>query len=152
MLKTVNQRISLVLIVVGIGYLVLAFQLPSYAYVPVDADIVPITLGILLILLASCLYFSKDSETEEQKARRKIPKKDIGVLLAVFSFIFVYILFLELMGFVLMTMLFIFFCSWFLGYKKHLSNALVSILFPLCMYGMFTEFLNISLPQGLWPF
>lgn len=152
MLKTLNQRISIVLILIGAGYLVLTFQLPSYPYVPADADLVPMVLGTLLIILAVCLYFSKESETEEQKARRNIPKQDVIALLAVFGFILVYIIFLEILGFVLITALFIFFCSWFLGYKKHITNLLVSVIFPVFMYVMFTEFLRISLPQGILPF
>ncbi|OZU88160.1 hypothetical protein CIL03_13630 [Virgibacillus indicus] len=152
MLKTLNQRISIVLILIGTGYLVLTFQLPSYAYVPADADLIPMVLGILLIILAVCLYFSKDSETEEQKARRNIPKQDVVALLTVFGFILVYIIFLEILGFVLITALFVFFCSWFLGYKKHITNLLVSVIFPVFMYVMFTEFLRISLPQGILPF
>ncbi|PAV30932.1 hypothetical protein CIL05_04245 [Virgibacillus profundi] len=152
MLKTLNQRISVILVLIAAGYLILAFQLPSYPYAPVDADLIPMVLGFLLIILAVCLYFSKDSETEEQKARRDIPKKDIGALLAVFTFILLYIMLLEILGFVIITCVFIFFCSWFLGYKKHITNLIVSIVFPLFMYIMFTEFLRISLPQGIMPF
>ncbi|MBP1970733.1 putative tricarboxylic transport membrane protein [Virgibacillus natechei] len=152
MLKTLNQRISIVLFIIAVGYLVLTFQLPSYGYTSVDADVIPMVLGWLLAVLAVCLFFSKDSETEEQKARRDIPKKDLGVLIAVFAFIFVYIMFLELLGFVVVTGLFIFFCSWFLGYRKHITNLIVSILFPLLMYITFTELLKINLPQGILPF
>jgi putative tricarboxylic transport membrane protein len=50
------------------------------------------------------------------------------------------------------TAIFIFGCSWFLGYKKHVVNVLVSILFPLVMYLLFTSFLQINLPQGILPF
>lgn len=152
MLATWNQRIGVILLLLAIGYLVLTYRLPTYAYTSVDADVIPLALGWLLVILSICLFFIKDTETPEQKERRNIPKKDAGVLLAVFGFIFIYILFLEFLGFVLVTMVFIFFCSWFLGYKKHITNAIVSILFPVIMYIMFTEFLRINLPQGILPF
>jgi putative tricarboxylic transport membrane protein len=152
MFKTLNQRISIVLLVLAIVYLILAFQLPSFAYTNIDADVVPKGLGFLLVALSIGLFFAKDSETEEQKARRNIPKKDIGALLAVFAFVFLYIFFLELLGFVVTTAIFIFGCSWFLGYKKHVVSALVSVLFPLVMYLLFTSFLQINLPQGILPF
>ncbi|MFS0674041.1 tripartite tricarboxylate transporter TctB family protein [Ornithinibacillus sp. 179-J 7C1 HS] len=152
MFKTLNQRISLVLLVLAIVYLILSFQLPSFAYSNVDADVVPKGLGFLLVALAIGLFFAKDSETEEQKARRNIPKKDIGILLAVFAFVFLYIFFLEILGFVVTTTLFVFGCSWFLGYKKHITNALVAVLFPLFMYLLFANFLQINLPQGILPF
>lgn len=152
MLKTMNQRISIVLGLIAIGYLFLTYRIPSYPYSQVDADVIPTALGCLLVLLSIFLFFIKDSETPEQKERRNIPRKDMGVLIAVFGFIFVYILFLELLGFVLVTALFIYFCSWFLGYKKHITNGIVSALFPVVMYIMFTGFLRINLPQGILPF
>lgn len=150
--RTLNQRISVVLLLIAIGYLILSFRLPSFAYTEVDAGVIPIFLGILLIVLAVCLYFSKDSETEEQKARRDIPKKDILALIVVFAFVFVYIMFLEILGFIIMSGLFIYFCSWFLGFKKYITNVLTAIIFPLCMYFAFTELLKISLPKGILPF
>ncbi|SDQ23937.1 putative tricarboxylic transport membrane protein [Virgibacillus subterraneus] len=152
MLKTMNQKVSIVLILVGIGYLYMTSNLPSYPYSPVDADVIPTGLGWLLVGLAVLLYFTKDSETKEQKARRDIPKKDIGALLAVFIFIFFYILLLEVLGFIVSTAVFIFFSSWFLGYEKFKTNIIVSILFPLFIYLTFTQFLKISLPEGILPF
>lgn len=152
MFKTINQRISIVLFLFATVYLILSYQLPSFAYTEVDADMVPTALGFLLIFLSVLLFFSKDSETEAQKARRNIPKKDIAVLLAVGAGIFLYIMLLEILGFVIVTGLFIFFCSWFLGYKKHITNAVVSVLFPVFMYVVFSMLLNISLPKGILPF
>jgi len=151
-LKTMNQCLSIFLLIIAVGYLVMTYQLPYYPYTQIDADVIPQVLGWLLVILSIGLFFTKDSETEEQKRRRDIPKKDILVLIAVFAFVFLYIMLFETLGFVLVTVLFIFFCSWFLGYKKHITNLIVSIVFPVFMYVMFTEFLRISLPQGILPF
>lgn len=152
MLKTINQRISVILLIIAAGYLVLTYQLPSYPYAQIDADVIPTVLGWVLVVLAIGLFFTKDSETEEQKKRMNIPKNDVIALLAVFAFVFVYIMFLELLGFVLMTALFVFFCSWFLGYKEYIRNLIVSVVFPVLIYLLFTEFLKINLPQGILPF
>lgn len=152
MLKTVNQKVSLVLLAIGVTYLILAYQIPSYPYTEVDADTIPKILGYLLIFLSILLFLSKDSETEEQKDRRKIPKKEVGMLLGVVGFILLYIMLLEMLGFIIITALFIYFCSWFLGYTKHITNGLVSILFPLILYLMFTELLKMNLPSGILPF
>ena len=122
MFKTVNQKVSIVLLVIAIVYLLLAYQLPSYPYTNVDADVIPKGLGWLQVILSILLFISRDSETEEQKDSRKIPKKEIGILIAVGGFILAYILLLEVIGFVVVTALFIFFCTWFLGYKKFLTN------------------------------
>ncbi|WP_329610119.1 tripartite tricarboxylate transporter TctB family protein [Pseudalkalibacillus berkeleyi] len=147
-----NQKISVFLILFSTGYLYLSFQLKEYPYVPVDSDLVPKALGILLIGLAVLLFFDKSSESDEERKKRVVPKKEILVLVSVGGMIFLYIFLFEGLGFLLTTALFVFFCSWFLGYKKWLSNALVSIIFPSVLYYLFNYLLQIRLPQGLLPF
>ncbi|WP_079479102.1 tripartite tricarboxylate transporter TctB family protein [Halobacillus salinus] len=152
MLKTLNQKLSLFLILFASGYLYLTYNLKEYPYVPVDSDFVPKVLGYVLIVLAVFLYFDKSSETKEEKEKRTIPKKEILVLLAVGAMIFLYIFLLELLGFVLSSMLFVFGCSLFLGYRDHKVNVIVSVIFPLVMYLSFNYLLQIKLPQGILPF
>ncbi|SES73633.1 putative tricarboxylic transport membrane protein [Salinibacillus kushneri] len=151
MLKRINQRIAVVLFVISAGYLIMSYQLPSFAYTAVDADVIPKGLGYLLTMLSIVLYFSKNTETEEQKERRNIPKRDMGGLLTVGGMLFLYIWLFEIIGFVLMTSLFVFFCSLILGYKKHIINALVSIIFSISTYTIFVFLLKIQLPQGILP-
>ncbi|WP_370551120.1 tripartite tricarboxylate transporter TctB family protein [Halobacillus sp. GSS1] len=152
LLKTLNQKVSIFLILFAAGYLYLTYNLKEYPYVPVDSDFVPKILGYLLIILAVFLFFDKSSETEEEKEKRQVPKKEMLVLLAVGGMIFLYIFLLELLGFVLSSMLFIFACSWFLGYRKLVTTILVAVLFPLIMYLSFNYLLQIRLPQGVLPF
>ncbi len=152
MLKNVNQRIAIVLALISIIYLILSYQLPTYPYIPVDADAIPKALGWLLLVLSVGLFFSKDRDSEEQKARRRIPKKDVISLLVVFVLVFLYITLFEALGFILTTILFVFTCTWYLGYKKHLVNAIVSIVFPVALYSIFVYLLQIRLPAGILPF
>lgn len=151
MLKSINSRVSLVLLVIVIVYLIFSYQLPSYAYTEVDADVIPKALGWLLVFLAILLFFSKDNETEAQRQKRNIPKKEIGMLLGVGALIFIYIFLLEILGFILVSALFIFFCSLFLGYRSHIVNGIVSIAFSAFIYFVFTSLLQISLPSGILP-
>lgn len=151
MLSTINQRIGLLLFLIAAVYLFLSYQLPNYPYAPVDADVIPKGLGFLMILLSILLFFSRAVETEAEKAKRNIPKKELLVLLAVFGMIFVYILLFEIIGFIIMTMIFIFFSSWFLGYRAFKTNIIVSILFPIVMYTIFVYALGITLPRGIIP-
>ncbi|MGE8205484.1 tripartite tricarboxylate transporter TctB family protein [Heyndrickxia sp. NPDC080065] len=147
MLNTKNKKVSLVLIVVSVIYLILSFRLPSYAYVPVDSDVVPIALGFILLVLSIGLFFIKDSGKIA-----KVSKEDLVPILVVIGFILFYILFLELLGFIIVTALFIFFCSWYLGYKHFLSNSIVSLVLPIAIYLLFTAFLQVQLPSGILPF
>lgn len=153
MLKTVNQKIALGLLLFSIFYLILSFNLPAYPYVPVDSDVIPIGLGFLLIVLSIFLYFVKDKQTQsEDEKKETIPGREKLMLIAVLGFIILYILLLEPLGFILSTLIFIFGCSRFLGYKNYLVNGIVSIVFPLVVYFAFSKGLQIALPSGILPF
>lgn len=151
MLSTINQRIGLFLFIVAAVYLYLSYQLPNYPYAPIDADVIPKGLGILMLILSVALFFSRAKEAEGEKTKRDIPKKELLVLVAVFAMIFSYIILFEIIGFIIMTSLFIFFCSLFLGYRKLKTNIVVSLLFPIIMYVIFVNALGISLPRGILP-
>lgn len=150
MFQTMNKKVSLALMIIAIVYLIFSFQLPAYAYVPIDSDIVPIGLGIILVLLSVMLFFTKDQKQEGNGER--IPRKELPVVLGVIAFTVLYIALLEIIGFIVTTMLFLFLCSLFLGYKKHVVNAIVSLIFPILIYFLFTDFLQVSLPTGILPF
>ncbi|MGM0896317.1 MAG: tripartite tricarboxylate transporter TctB family protein [Bacillota bacterium] len=152
MLASINRKLGLLIFIVAAVYLYLSFQLPNYEYAPIDADVIPKGLGILLLVLSVFLFFSRVVETDAEKAKRNIPKKELGVIAAVFAMIFVYILLFETVGFIITTTLFIFFCSWFLGYRAWKTNILVSLLFPIVMYAIFVFALGIVLPRGILPF
>ncbi|MFZ3578396.1 tripartite tricarboxylate transporter TctB family protein [Virgibacillus sp. DJP39] len=151
MFHTLNKKISIFLIILAIGYLVLSFQLPSYAYVPIDADLVPICLGVLLLVLSIILYFTKDQAKKENDDDH-ISKSELKIILAVIGFIILFIFFLEILGFIITTVLFLFFCSLFLGYKRHIINAIVSLSVPILIYLLFDSFLQVHLPTGILPF
>ncbi|WP_243297831.1 tripartite tricarboxylate transporter TctB family protein [Bacillus litorisediminis] len=148
MLNSANRTISLILGIIAIGYLVLSFRLPAYPYVPVDSDVVPITLSLILLFLSFVLFFQKDNH----KRDTKLPNGEVKVILTVMGFVLVYIILLEMLGFFLTTALFIFINSWYLGYKKWLSNVIVSLSVPLFIYLLFNAFLQIQLPKGILPF
>ncbi len=150
-MSTMNQRIGVLLFIIAAIYLYFSFQLPNYPYAPIDADVIPKGLGVLLLILSTALYFSRAKETEEEKKKRAIPIRELMVIVTVFAMIFVYILLFEAVGFVIMTALFIYFSSWFLGYQKWKVNVMVSLLFPVILYLIFVNALGISLPSGILP-
>ncbi|MGM0835312.1 MAG: tripartite tricarboxylate transporter TctB family protein [Bacillota bacterium] len=151
-LKPINRLLGLVLATFAMVYLFFSFQIPSYTYATVDANVVPKGLGFLLLFLAVLLFFQRAKETEAERQKRTIPRKELLILLAVAFFILIYIFLLETVGFVLMTTLFIFTCSTFLGYKKYKISAIVAMLYSLALYFLFNYLLLIYLPSGLLPF
>lgn len=153
MFQTVNRKIGFVLILFSIFFLVLCYQLPTFPFViPVDADLVPKLLGFLLMFLSIVLFFSKDGDTEEQRKKRKIEKKELYVLLGVLFQLLVYILFFELLGFLMMTTAFIISCSIFLGYKKWTTVIVTAVVFSVSIYLLFNYVLAVNLPSGILPF
>ncbi|WP_026580774.1 tripartite tricarboxylate transporter TctB family protein [Bacillus sp. J33] len=151
MLTRINQKMALILAAIAGVYLILSFSLPKYPNAIIDADVVPKGLGFLLLFFAILLFFDKKEETEAEKQKRSISKNNVLVLLAVLAFILIYISLLEFLGFLIMTTLFIFCCSLFLGYKKHLANGIVSVVFSMAIYGLFNYLLRINLPAGIIP-
>jgi putative tricarboxylic transport membrane protein len=151
MFSTTNKKVSIFLFLLGVIYLIASFRLPSFAYVPVDSDMIPIGLGILLVVLSVFLNFTKDEKQEGENPDR-INKKDLPIVLGVIGMILLYILLLEIAGFILSTMLFLFFCSFVLGYKRHIVNGIMSVAFPILIYLLFNSFLQVKLPQGILPF
>ncbi|WP_152656951.1 tripartite tricarboxylate transporter TctB family protein [Oceanobacillus sp. CFH 90083] len=149
---SVNKGLSIVLIIIAAGYLIMAYQLPEYIFVPVDADLVPKLLGYALLILSIFFFFSKDIDTDEQKAKRVIPKNDFFILLGILAMILLYITVLEVIGFVIMTALFIIASSRFLGYKNWTVLLLTSLLFAGSAYSLFNYGLAIRLPAGILPF
>lgn len=153
MLQTTNRKVSIVLFIVSVAYLFFSYNLPEYPYVPVDADAVPLVLGFLLLILSIFLFFQEDEEqNEESKEVQKAGIKEVGMLVLIALYIFIYILLLETLGFVIVSALFIFAATLTLGYKRHVINLIVSLAIPLIFYFSFNYGLKIVLPKGILPF
>lgn len=152
MLRTMNQKVGLFLMLLSLGYLYLSYRLPSYPYVPVDADVLPNTLGIILFVLSIFLFFSKSKDENEERKKLLANKQDIFMLLIVAAFIFLYTFLLERIGFIITTILFLFITTRVLGYKRHLINLIIAITIPVVFYFIFNTILKIALPSGLLPF
>ncbi|MDX6153866.1 tripartite tricarboxylate transporter TctB family protein [Marinococcus sp. PL1-022] len=151
MLRSANKIVSIILIVTAVFYLYLAFQIPAFATGMITASTMPKAAGFLLIVLSIFLFFIKEGEGEEDREKRKEAGQHIFYLGGVAVMILIYITLLEPIGFILTSTIFIFLCSLFMGYRKHIINAVTSIAFPLTLYLLFTQLLNISLPPGILP-
>lgn len=149
MLASVERKVALFLFVFSFAYLVFTFNLPTFPYAIVDADALPKGLGFLLAAL-SILLFIQNPVHDRKKSNMK--KDEVLMLLAVAGLIFVYILLFELLGFVVVTILFLLVTSRLLGYTKWKSLIAVAVGFTLVLYFSFNYLLQIYLPQGILPF
>lgn len=147
-----NRKIAIVLFIFAACYLYFSYQLPEFPYAIVDSDVLPKGLGYVLLVLSIGLFFEKNVETGTKKERRNVKKEDLLLLLTILGIILLYILLLEVIGFVLTTIAFLLVTTRRLGYRNWKVNSLVAVLFSLILYFSFNYLLNIYLPQGILPF
>ncbi len=152
MLHTADRKVALVLMAISLVYLILSYQLPEFPYTQVDADMLPKSLGYLLLGLAVLLFIQNKPETEEQKAQRTIKKEDLMLMLITLVALLLYVFFLEMLGFVICTIIFLIFTMRMYGYLNWTRNVMVSFIFTFILYFSFNYLLNIFLPQGILPF
>ena len=152
MLHTMDRKIAIVIAAISISYLVLSYQLPSFAYTQVDADVLPKGLGYLMLGLAVLLFIQNKPETNEQKAQRTLKKEDLILILITLGALLLYVFFLEMLGFVICTIVFLIVTTRMYGYLKWVRNVLVSVIFTFVLYFAFNYLLKIYLPQGILPF
>lgn len=152
MLHTIDRKIALVIAAISIFYLVLSYQLPEFAYTQVDADALPKGLGYLMLGLAALLFIQNKPETEEQKAQRTLKKEDLILILITLGALLLYVFFLEILGFVICTIVFLMLTMRMYGYLNWTRNVIVSVIFTFVLYFSFNYLLKIYLPQGILPF
>ncbi|MEK3936018.1 tripartite tricarboxylate transporter TctB family protein [Sporosarcina sp. FSL W7-1349] len=152
MLRSMDRKVSLVIMALAIFYLTLSYRLPKFAFTQVDADVLPLGLGYLLLGLAVILFIQNKPETEEQKEKRTLKKEDLILLLVTLGALILYVFCLEFLGFVISTIIFLSLTMRMYGYMNWTRNVIVSLVFTLFLYFAFNYLLKIYLPQGILPF
>ncbi|OLT29212.1 hypothetical protein BJF83_00915 [Nocardiopsis sp. CNR-923] len=168
-----NRTVAIALAVVAVGYLVLAFQVPEYTAVnvPVQPGTLPRWLGVVLLVLAALLFFQRDQSAADEDGdasddaagggdaaspaeplrlgRLRDPRLEVGLFVAA---IVAYVALFEPLGFILSTALYLGAMTVYLGYRRHVVTAAVSVGLPLGLYLAMSEGLGVVLPSGPLPF
>ncbi|XBO87002.1 hypothetical protein AAGG52_07750 [Bacillus licheniformis] len=74
-MRITNRAVSVIILAVAAIYLALSFNLDSYPYAVIDADVLPKSLGILLLILGIFLFFEKDQKDTTVKKLFQLKKK-----------------------------------------------------------------------------
>ncbi|QCJ42486.1 tripartite tricarboxylate transporter TctB family protein [Bacillus sp. S3] len=138
---------SVAFLVVGILFIVGSRNLSSTSYGSVvGPDIFPFILGIMLVLLSIRLFFESAASTGEGEKKEPLQYKPFLIIAAA---TLVYILTLEMIGYVITTFLFLFICFQTMERSKWLTSLIISAVFSGVVYFIFVEVLKGTLPG--WP-
>lgn len=114
----------------------------------------PTLIGGIFSLLSLALFLSASSKGEQLRERPKIcgeKKSRERVFFALLSLVF-FLTFLNSLGYILTTFLFLFSLLKLVGKRRWVSSILTAILVALGSYAIFKMGLGVSLPKGLVKF
>lgn len=154
----INQCLGLFLALVALAYLAMAYQIPSFPLPrPVDSDLFPKVLGILLLGLSIVLFLEKpktqdipDAPSPEELAKPLLLRPWSRVIVTSLA-IAAYALLLVPIGFVLTSLVLAFGLAWYYGYRRHGVNLVVSLSVVLVLYLSMTRGMDVYLPMGILP-
>jgi hypothetical protein len=129
------------------------FFIESLNY-PASASTLPQILIILIALLAIGMFieaYIKNKKTDAMShVKKEAEKINIKRVVVFAAMIALYIIFIDVIGFFILTPVFLFTALTYLRAAKVKTAILLSIGFTLLIYGLFSMFLNIPLPMGIF--
>lgn len=142
--KTFDRYASIIFLLLGIGFMWQSTKFSSSAYgSTVGPNIFPFGLGLILVLLSIRLFYEalKAKPTSQQNK-----KLDYKRFMMIFGAAFLYAFFLEDIGYIIGTFLFLLFSFQTLERGKWLKSILISALFSGGVYVIFVVLLEGSMP------
>lgn len=142
--KTFDRYSSIVYLVVGAAFMLLSQNISTSAYgSDVGPNIFPFGLGLLLVLLSLRLLYETFRYPDASKEKTSLDYKKFGIL---FLSAVLYAYFLEDIGYVIGTFLFLLIGFQTLEKGKWLQSIVISALLSIGVYYVFVEILQGSLP------
>lgn len=144
--KAFDRYASLVFLLIGIGFVWQSNSISTAAYgSTIGANIFPLGLGSLLILLSLRLFYEV-LKTKHINDGKEAQKLDYKRFLLIFGAALLYAYFLEEIGYVLGTFLFLLFSFQVIEKGKLLKSVLISASFAIGVYVIFVMLLEGSMP------
>ena len=150
-MKRLDLRSSSFWMVVSVLTIILSSKLPFGSFANPGAGFLPLLVAGLMFLLSFILFIQSFSKGEGGIKTHWARSGTGRVLLILVSLLF-YGLFLEKLGFILMTFLLMGFLLLAIGKVKKSVVFLLSFLSSLGCYGVFQLWLNVQLPKGIFGF
>jgi putative tricarboxylic transport membrane protein len=142
--KTFDRYASLVFFALGIAFAAGSMGISTSTYGSnVGPNIFPLGLGVILVLLSLRLFYETFHYKQEQQDGKKLDYKRFLVMLL--SGV-LYALFLEEVGYVISTFLFLLIAFQTMEKGKWLNSLLISAAFSIGVYVLYVEVLEGTLP------
>ncbi|MBO9128795.1 tripartite tricarboxylate transporter TctB family protein [Bacillus sp. 165] len=141
-----DQIASIIFFVLGIGFMYESRQISKTAYgSAVGPDIFPFVLGLILLLLSARLFY----ETFRYQQHKQAGFYDYKRFFIILGTTVMYIAFLESVGYVISTFLFLLITFQTMQAGKWIQSILISSAFSFGVYFIFVDVLKGSMPG--WP-
>lgn len=98
-----------------------------------------------LMIVLSIAYLIKLYNLKTKKISIKFSKMSVFMIIGAI----VYLLLINITGYVLTTFMYLLFCIFVLGQKKSITDIIATTLIVTCLYSIFHLVLKVPLPNGL---
>jgi putative tricarboxylic transport membrane protein len=142
--KTFDRYAGIVFLVIGALFIIESSKISTSAYgSSIGANIFPLVLGIFLALLSLRLIYETFRVKDTEKSKEKLDYKSFGII---FGAAVLYAYFLEDVGFVITTFLFLMISFQTMQRGKIWVSLLIAAAFSYGVYYLFVNVLDGSLP------
>ncbi|MBH5319675.1 tripartite tricarboxylate transporter TctB family protein [Paenibacillus sp. GSMTC-2017] len=142
--KTFDRYASFVFLLLGIGFMWQSAGISSSAYgSTVGPNIFPFGLGLALVLLSIRLFFEVLKSKAANKQKEKLDYKRFGII---FGAAFLYAFFIEEIGYVIGTFLFLLIGFQTMEKGKWIKSIIISAVFAVSVYVIFVVILEGTMP------
>ncbi len=151
-MKSLDRTSSLVWLFLAIYICVESVRLPLGSWRDPGPGFFPLGTGILLGILCLVCYFQAPQKKSEEAREPWYPKERWKSLIMILAVLFAYAVFLEILGFLLLTFLLLVFLFRAIEPQKWVVAIGGSALASLICYAVFELWLKTQLPKGILAF
>lgn len=138
---------------VALFYLINTFLIETKDLVSVEADFMPKIYGSFLLIASIILMLTSAAKIKNIDSCAEKKETDWKRIFAVIVLIFIYVLLMQLLGFISTSIPFLFILSVLLTpqyvQKKYWIYGVFSLVLPIIAYFVFSYYLNLTMPSGI---
>jgi len=143
-MKTNRIIMGIIILIFSIIYFFLGINYPQ------QARIFPNVLTILLLIFSIIMILQGLNIISSPKQLKSgINKREITFLFSIAVALILYVILMNIVGFIPITIIYLISGMWYLGYREWWKNILISVLGVIFIYYIFTQIMYVPLPSGI---